>query len=74
MTSFVPEIVREDNNTYTFDRNIAQAPICLASAPLDGERDEAASDSLAREWARVRSRPQLTNCVDSQRRNSCSDF
>lgn len=72
--SFVPEPVLEDANTYTFDSNISAAPICLATVPLDGARSEMAGDELAREWARVRSRPQVTNCVDSERRNSCSDF
>jgi hypothetical protein len=31
-------------------------------------------DRLAQEWARVRGRLQLSNCVDTGRKNSCGDF
>lgn len=64
----------EPTNTYTFDRNINPAPICLAGDSLEGERSESGVDLLAQEWSRVRSRPNLTNCVDSERKNSCGDF
>jgi hypothetical protein len=29
---------------------------------------------LAREWSRVRSRPNLSSCVDTEKRNGCADF
>lgn len=52
----------------------AGAPICLASEPLAGDGQLADGDMLAREWSRVRTRPQLTNCLRSSRREACSDF
>jgi len=68
------ELVRDMPLTYTYDRNIGPAPICLATGPLDGDRALQGSDVLAREWSRVRSRPNLTNCIDTERRNGCGDF
>ncbi|HMN20118.1 MAG TPA: filamentous hemagglutinin N-terminal domain-containing protein [Ottowia sp.] len=61
-------------DTPTYDGNLGGAPICLASAPLDGDRADVEGDVLAREWSRVRVRPRLTSCIDSSRRNACSDF
>lgn len=69
-----PDLVRETPSTWLYDRNIGPAPICLATGPLDGDRAAQEGDVLAREWSRVRSRPNLTNCVDTERRNGCADF
>lgn len=69
-----PDVLRELPSSWLYDRNIGPAPICLAAAPLDGSRAEQGGDVLAREWSRVRSRPNLTNCIDSQRRSGCGDF
>ena len=68
------DVLRELPSTYLYDRNIGQAPICLATGPLDGDRASQAGDVLAREWSRVRSRPNLLSCVNTERRNGCSDF
>jgi len=71
-----PDLLRElpNTNTYTFDRNIGAPPICFATGPLDGDRAQQGDDLLAREWSRVRSRPNLTSCVDTERKNGCADF
>ncbi|WP_399680273.1 beta strand repeat-containing protein [Xenophilus sp.] len=71
-----PDLVRElpSTYTYTFDRNIGAAPICFATGPLGGDRAQQGDDLLAREWSRVRSRPNLTSCVDTERKNGCADF
>ena len=68
------DLERESQNTYTFDRNIGPVPMCFATGPLDGERAQRGGDTLEREWSRVRSRPNLLSCVDTERRNGCSDF
>jgi hypothetical protein len=68
------DVLRDEPTTYLYDRNIGQAPICLASGPLDGDRVQQGNDLLAREWSRVRSRPNLTSCLDTERQNGCSDF
>lgn len=57
-----------------YEDNLAGAPICLASEPLDGDRGLVEGDTLAREWSRVRSRPRLNNCVNADRREACGDF
>ena len=80
VTSVLPQparfvdVLREEPTTYLYDRNIGQAPICLATGPLDGERAQQGNDVLAREWSRVRTRPNLTSCVDTERTNGCGDF
>jgi len=70
------DLVRElpNTNTYTFDRNLGAPPICFATGPLEGERSQQGDDLLAREWSRVRSRPNLTSCVATDRKNGCADF
>jgi len=69
-----PDVLRDNPSTWLYDRNIGPAPICLASGPLAGDRAAQGGDELAREWARVRSRPNLTSCIDTERRNGCADF
>ncbi|WP_218511639.1 filamentous hemagglutinin N-terminal domain-containing protein [Variovorax sp. dw_308] len=68
-----PDVVREDTNTYTFDRNLGPPPICFATGSLDGDRTQQ-GDVLGAEWTRVRSRPNLLSCVSDGKRNGCSDF
>lgn len=70
----LPDVLRDVPNTYTFDRNIGPAPICFATGPMDGDRVAQGADVLAREWSRVRSRPNLLSCVSTDRRNGCADF
>jgi hypothetical protein len=68
------DVLREEPTTWLYDRNIGQAPICIPTGPLAGDRAEQGSDLLAREWSRVRTRPNLTSCLDTERTNGCSDF
>jgi hypothetical protein len=49
-------------------------PICFATGSLEGDRAVQGADVLAREWSRVRSRPNLSSCVDTEKRNGCADF
>ena len=70
----LPDVLLNVPNTYTFDRNIGAPPICFATGPLGGDRAQQGDDLLAREWSRVRSRPNLTSCVDTERKNGCADF
>jgi filamentous hemagglutinin family protein len=69
-----PDVLRDVPNTWTYDSNIGPPPICFATGPLEGDRADQGGDILAREWSRVRSRPNLTSCVDTERRNGCADF
>ena len=68
------DVIRELPTTWLYDRNIGPPPICFATGPLEGDRASQGNDVLAREWSRVRSRPNLTSCVDSEKRNGCADF
>ena len=70
----LPDVVRELPSTWLYDRNMGPPPICFATGPLDGDRAAQGGDVLAREWSRVRSRPNLSSCVDTDKRNGCSDF
>ncbi|HYN64995.1 MAG TPA: hypothetical protein VES36_10375, partial [Candidatus Limnocylindrales bacterium] len=68
------DVLRDMPTTWLYDRNIGQAPICFATGPLEGDLAQQGNDGLAREWSRVRSRPNLISCVDTERRNGCADF
>ncbi len=66
--------VRDPLNNYLYDRNLGATPMCMASTDLVRAGQEEEGDVLAREWAKVKTRPNLTNCVPSNRRNGCDDF
>ena len=68
------DLIRETVNTYVYDRNFGGAPICALNASLEDQQLASAGDELSNEWSKVRSRPNLTNCFESERRNSCGDF
>lgn len=60
--------------TYLYDRNLGLPAMCVATGPLMGEAATQGSDILSIEWSRVRLKPNLSNCVDVDERNGCSDF
>lgn len=72
-TLFAPDLVREPPDNYLYDRNIGSAQLCMVTDTL-ASTEQKAGDNLAREWSRVRSRPNLTNCVQTNKRYGCSDF
>jgi len=68
------DLIRETVNTYVYDRNFGGAPVCAVNASLEDQQLVSTGDELSNEWSKVRSRPNLTNCFDTERRNSCGDF
>ena len=43
--------------------------------PLDVDvASRSVADLLAVEWSRLRTRPNISNCFDSGRKNACGDF
>ena len=68
------DLRRESLNSYTFDSNLNGVPMCLSTDRLAADRVLPGEDSLSREWTKVRSRPNLTQCVDTGRENGCGDF
>ncbi|MET3495121.1 beta strand repeat-containing protein [Variovorax boronicumulans] len=68
------DVLRDIPSTWLYDRNIGAPPICFATGAVDGDRAAQGGDVLAREWSRVRSRPNLSSCVDTEKRNGCADF
>ena len=70
---FLPDLVREPPDNYLYDRNIGSTQLCMVTDTL-ASTEQKAGDNLAREWSRVRSRPNLTNCVQTNKRYGCSDF
>ena len=68
------EFIRETVNTYVYDRNFGGAPVCAVNASIDDTGLASSGDGLSTEWTKVRSRPNLTNCFDSERDNGCGSF
>ena len=71
---FPPDLVRDPPDNYVYDRNIGAPPTCPVVLETLGMEGEAGGDVLAREWSRVKTRPNLSNCVQGNRRNGCDDF
>jgi filamentous hemagglutinin family protein len=69
-----PDVLRDLPSTWLYDRNMGPPPMCFATGALEGDRASQGGDILAREWSRVRSRPNLSSCVDTEKRNGCADF
>ncbi|MEO8060168.1 MAG: MBG domain-containing protein [Burkholderiales bacterium] len=66
---------REDQGTYVYDRNLGLPQMCVPDSPLDVDlASRSIADLLAVEWARLRTRPNISNCFDSGRKNACGDF
>lgn len=71
--TYTLDFVRDTPVTYVYDRNFGIVGLCPATDLAAGSRDKD-GDTLAREWSRVRSRPNLANCVSTRKENSCGDF
>ena len=57
-----------------YQRNFGAAPVCALNASLEDQKLAGSGDPLSSEWSKVRSRPNLTNCFDSERENGCGNF
>lgn len=57
-----------------YGRNQGVPAMCLASGPNPLERTTQGVSILSIEWARVRSQPNLSQCIDLDQRNGCRDF
>jgi filamentous hemagglutinin family protein len=66
--------VHETINTYVYDRNFGGAPVCALNASLKDQKLVSTGDELSMEWSKVRSRPNLTNCFDNERKTGCDSF
>ncbi|MEO6800573.1 MAG: MBG domain-containing protein [Rhodanobacter sp.] len=67
------DVVRDMPVTYVYDRNFGIVALCPANDLAAGSRDQD-GDTLSREWSRVRSRPNLANCVATRQKDGCGDF
>ena len=75
LSSTPTDLISDPVNTYLYDRNLAGgAPVCAINASLDDQQLASSGDALSNEWSKVRSRPNLTSCFDTERKNSCGDF
>src|SRR3546814_882950 len=70
---FPPDFVRDPPDNYVYNSNLGSPQMCALVDVMAGTQGRE-GDTLAREWSRVRSRPNLTNCVQTNRRNGCPDF
>jgi hypothetical protein len=67
--------VTATQETLLYDRNTGTQFVCTPTGPLVVPAETVAgSDALAREWSRVRVRPNLTNCIGIGERGGCDDF
>jgi hypothetical protein len=67
--------VTATQETLLYDRNTGAQFVCTPTGPLVVPAETVAgSDVLAREWSRVRVRPNLTNCIGIGERGGCDDF
>ncbi|OOG55619.1 MBG domain-containing protein [Rhodanobacter sp. C03] len=73
LDTYTLDVVREMPVTYVYDSNFGIVGLCPAPDLAAGSREQE-GDTLAREWSRVRSRPNLANCISSKQKNSCGDF
>ncbi|WP_266158045.1 beta strand repeat-containing protein [Dyella silvatica] len=71
--TYTLDLVRDTPSSYVYDRNFGIVALCPAVDLTTSSRDQD-GDTLTREWARVRSRPNLANCVSTRQKNSCGDF
>lgn len=62
------------SQSYLYDRNLGIANMCIASGPMVVEKAARTGDRLETEWSRVRQRPNLSNCIELDERNTCFDF
>lgn len=66
---------REEKTSYIYDRNLGLPQMCVPDSPLDVDAaSRSVADLLAVEWSRLRTRPNISNCFDSGRKNACGDF
>ena len=68
------DLIRETINTYVYDRNFGGAPVCALNASLEDQALASTGDGLSNEWSKVRARPNLTNCFETENENGCGSF
>lgn len=73
MQTYAFDLIENTPVTYLYDRNFGMVGLCPAT-DLTADGREQNGDVLARQWSRVRSRPNLANCVSTKQKNSCGDF
>ncbi|MEO8777126.1 MAG: MBG domain-containing protein [Rhodanobacter sp.] len=71
--TYTLDVLRDTPVTYVYDSNFGIVGLCPANDLAAGSREQD-GDTLSREWSRVRSRPNLANCVSTRQKDSCGDF
>ncbi|MBT2744847.1 MULTISPECIES: MBG domain-containing protein [unclassified Lysobacter] len=70
----LPDMTRLPPDSYVYSSNVGKTPTCPSTGPLDTPGLARGGDTLAREWSKVRSRPNLNSCLASERKSGCGDF
>jgi len=73
LDTYTLDVMRDEPVTYVYDSNFGMVALCPATDLAAGSREQE-GDTLARQWSRVRSRPNLANCISTKQKNSCGDF
>ncbi len=64
----------EQLNSYV-NANLGPAPMCpIVSTTLFSAQAADEDDHLAREWSRVKSQPNMSNCMQGEQSRGCDDF
>lgn len=71
--TYTVDAVRDPPASYVYDLNFQAMPMCAATDLLATRREQD-GDNLTREWSRVRTRPNLANCVTVNLENGCDSF
>gem|GEM_PF-5198223 len=67
-------LMRNPETTYIYDSNIRPVSICSVTDLDNQTYSKEMNDLLSREWSRVRGRPKISNCFQSDHHNSCADL
>jgi filamentous hemagglutinin family protein len=73
LDTYTLDVMRDEPVTYVYDSNFGMVGLCPAPDLAAGSREQE-GDTLARQWSRVRSRPNLANCISTKQKSSCGDF
>jgi filamentous hemagglutinin family protein len=73
LDTYTLDVMRDEPVTYVYDSNFGMVGLCPAPDLVAGSREQE-GDTLARQWSRVRSRPNLANCISTKQKSSCGDF
>ena len=70
-----PHVLAQEQS-FVYESNLGGVNVCVGTSEpiLALQQSEGPADSLASEWKRVRSRPNLNNCLVVNGQHGCGEF